>query len=377
MASPYGPAFASPGFAAAAHGTPHTGGRYADDFSRERASGYRTEYSGHGYNDRAHTHNEYDRDLRTSAAPDFAPLLFGAGAASPGIHASPSQNHRSDRYGHEAGYSGNDRGYGGGHSTLQTPAGSQRGRGFFGGAAGRDGNAATPHTGGKRIFGGGVVSATDGTGRSGLGTDPLRVDRSPRLSGKGTPQNDGTPQGHVGTPWAKRGGRGDGIEDRDDENNDENQNNVTLDARWVTMYGFDHHNVGDVLLEFQKDGDIERHVMPQGDGSHSNYCHVRFANAQSAKRAMRRNGKFAGGVMVGVKSLDEKARNELSTSDSLSYNSGKETSTTPCGTRIVRPVNGRTPSSRAHSWRPQKTNGVALQPKRAFWENVKEFIFGL
>ena len=43
--------------------------------------------------------------------------------------------------------------------------------------------------------------------------------------------------------------------------------------------------------------------------------------------------------------------------------------------RIVRAGGARAPSSRPHSWRPTR-DGVALQPRRGFWDKVMEFVFG-
>ena len=91
------------------------------------------------------------------------------------------------------------------------------------------------------------------------------------------------------------------------------------------MYGFDSHRTfNSVLLEFQKDGDIEKHVLPprrdEPDSSNNsgmaNYVHVRFATAQAAKRALRLNGRQVGGMMVGVKTLDAKFRKDVLTGGS-------------------------------------------------------------
>ena len=45
--------------------------------------------------------------------------------------------------------------------------------------------------------------------------------------------------------------------------------------------------------------------------------------------------------------------------------------------RIIRARAGgaAAPSSRPHCWRPTR-DGVALQPRRAFWDKVTEFVFG-
>ena len=96
MASPYGPALGTPSFgaAAAAHGTPMTGGRFQTDDAFGRDSRFERGF-GSGSNPGAFGGDAFpgaraavrDRDLRTSAAPDYAPLLFGA---SPGPVGGPS-----------------------------------------------------------------------------------------------------------------------------------------------------------------------------------------------------------------------------------------------------------------------------------------------
>ena len=77
------------------------------------------------------------------------------------------------------------------------------------------------------------------------------------------------------------------------------------------MYGFDpDRELNAVLLEFQKDGDVEAHVAPR-DEADANFAYVRFADAASARRALRRNGRRAGGRMVGVAPLDARSRAKL------------------------------------------------------------------
>jgi|TARA_B110000977_G_scaffold133936_1_gene170523 hypothetical protein len=173
----------------------------------------------------------------------------------------------------------------------------------------------------------------------------------------------------------------------DDElNGDENEGGKKDDyGRWVTVYGFDSHRTfNSVLLEFQKDGDIEKHVLPprrdEPDSSNNsgmaNYVHVRFATAQAAKRALRLNGRQVGGMMVGVKTLDAKFRKDVLTGGSRDEHDTLTPSRNPA-TRVHRPsAGGVNPQSRAHAWRPDSNTQVKTQPRRAFWEKVTEFIFG-
>mmetsp|Transcript_2459 Transcript_2459/g.9590 ORF Transcript_2459/g.9590 Transcript_2459/m.9590 type:complete len:396 (-) Transcript_2459:905-2092(-) len=394
MASPYGPALGTPGFgaAAAAHGTPMTGGRFQTDDAFGRDSRFGGGF-GSGSNPGAFAGDAFpgsraavrDRDLRTSAAPDYAPLLFGA---SPGPAGAPSPALRG--FDHAAGSFGN--------ASLHTPGpAARRTPGFFG-AGGRDAPGTVhPGTGGKRIFGGGFAPASGGTGAGASDSGHTRSPRSPRLSGKSpSGRADGTPSGHVGTPWANRARRGDetsGAEDFYDAAGADLRDSfgvVRDDERWVVVYGFDpDRELSSVLLEFQKDGDIETHVAPLDDPD-ANFCYVRFADAASARRALRRNGRRAGGRMVGVAPLDARSRAKLRETYGDEGFGGDATETRRDATKVnnssglkkqnARVVRARAgsasaPSSRPHSWRPTR-DGVALQPRRAFWDKVTEFVFG-
>ena len=394
MASPYGPALGTPGFgaAAAAHGTPMTGGRFQmdDAFGSDArfgggfgsGSNPNSAFEGDAFATGAHAAVR-DRDLRTSAAPDYAPLLFGASPGPGGPGPSPARGgfeHAGGAYG---------------VASLHTPGpAARRTPGFFGGGSGREAPGAVhPGTGGKRIFGGGF--APESRGGTGAGASDVsgreRSPRSPRLSGKSpTGRVDGTPAGHVGTPWADRGRRDDGRRrasfdaSRGDFSSSPNGGPGVPafgdDERWVTVYGFDpDRELSAVLLEFQKDGDVEARFVPRDDPE-ANYCHVRFADAASARRALRRNGRRAGGRMVGVAPLDARSRARLRDAygdEGLGERASDGGGSTSGGSsrRIVRAGGARAPSSRPHSWRPTR-DGVALQPRRGFWDKVMEFVFG-
>ena len=394
MASPYGPALGTPGFgaAAAAHGTPMTGGRFQmdDAFGSDArfgggfgsGSNPNSAFEGDAFATGAHAAVR-DRDLRTSAAPDYAPLLFGASPGPGGPGPSPARGgfeHAGGAYG---------------VASLHTPGpAARRTPGFFGGGSGREAPGAVhPGTGGKRIFGGGF--APESRGGTGAGASDVsgreRSPRSPRLSGKSpTGRVDGTPAGHVGTPWADRGRRDDGRRrasfdaSRGDFSSSPNGGPGVPafgdDERWVTVYGFDpDRELSAVLLEFQKDGDVEARFVPRDDPE-ANYCHVRFADAASARRALRRNGRRARGRMVGVAPLDARSRARLRDAygdEGLGERASDGGGSTSGGSsrRIVRAGGARAPSSRPHSWRPTR-DGVALQPRRGFWDKVMEFVFG-
>ena len=137
-------------------------------------------------------------------------------------------------------------------------------------------------------------------------------------------RGDGTPAGHVSTPWAdrssrreqRRGGSGDGAFDAWDDDADADVPNaiseIGKDERWVVVYGFDpDRELNAVLLEFQKDGDVERRTSRRAMRRTPTSAYVRFADAASARRALRRNGRRAGGRMVGVAPLDARSRAKL------------------------------------------------------------------
>jgi hypothetical protein len=94
--------------------------------------------------------------------------------------------------------------------------------------------------------------------------------------------------------------------------------------------------------------------------------------------------------MVGVAPLDARSRAKLRDmygDEGLARREPREgdpsfsrARRTPGGSgprRIVRARAGgaAAPSSRPHCWRPTR-DGVALQPRRAFWDKVTEFVFG-
>ena len=279
----------------------------------------------------------------------YAPLLFSSpGAAHGGAGAyggSPAPSHAG------AGTSGYFTG--GAVGPVLTPGGSARG--FFGGGVHGGTPGAHPSAGGKRIFGGGV--ATD--------PPPSGGDRSPRL-GPSSAANDAA-AGHVGTPWADRRARRERAEpSRDDPDLSPDRvaaSSSAASSRWVTVFGFAPDRLADVLRELQRDGDILRH---EGDGD-ANWRHVQFSDVEGARRALRRDGRRAGGGMVGVK---------LAAAEDVSrLDDGRDDG--DAAARVVRPAAGMTaPSARAHRVRPTR-DGVALQPRRSAWGKIVEFVFGM
>ena len=292
MASPYGPALGTPSFgaAAAAHGTPMTGGRFQTDDAFGRDSRFERGF-GSGSNPGAFGGDAFpgaraavrDRDLRTSAAPDYAPLLFGA---SPGPVGGPSPRARGLRARHRRvrrRVAAHARARGAAH------AGVLRG----GERPGRARRRPSGHRGKenlRRRVRAGERRDRRGRERRFRARALTSLTAAQRYEPRGI-RGDGTPAGHVSTPWAdrssrreqRRGGSGDGAFDAWDDDADADVPNaiseIGKDERWVVVYGFDpDRELNAVLLEFQKDGDVEAHVAPR-DEADANFAYVRFADA--------------------------------------------------------------------------------------------------
>lgn len=126
---------------------------------------------------------------------------------------------------------------------------------------------------------------------------------------------------------------------------------------WVTVYGFTRDEKSLVLREFQRDGDIVNFGTFSDVGASSNWLHVRFATKESARRAMRRNGQTISGIMVGVKSLDEKSKADISSGGA------GEGLISRGGSQVRRVAPSR--------------DGITIQPRqRTTMDKVVEFVFG-
>jgi hypothetical protein len=200
------------------------------------------------------------------------------------------------------------------------------------------------------------------------------------MSVKTSPRGADGPDEHAGTPWAgdrpERGERDDDVRMSTPDGEARGNESDDFSERWVVLFGFTEKALADVLLDFQKDGDVERRVFPRGSTrGEANYCFVRFSDVASARRAARRDGTLSGGAMVGVRRLDATHREMLRLAIVGDAPGGDGVA--PRGAEVVRLKSGgaSAPSSRPHSWRPAR-DGVALQRKRSFWDKVAEFVFG-
>ena len=148
---------------------------------------------------------------------------------------------------------------------------------------------------------------------------------------------------------------------------------------WVTVFGFPPGELTAVLSAFQRDGDVMTHdsFSEGSEGSESvNWVHVRFASRGGAQRALRRNGTMVARCMVGVRRLgpDDRAHVERAYGgEGLGVNHADGVG----GKRIVRPApGGFAPGARPSRFQPSR-EGIALQPRRSWWNNFVEFVFGL
>jgi hypothetical protein len=246
-------------------------------------------------------------------------------------------------------------------------------------------------SGGRRVFGGGASGAEPRTSDGDRGT--------PNTGGSLRGGSKTLDSGHVGTPWGDKSGTGGGggaganrsprspgrggaapINSSLDPEDDDENGGAMQDA-WVTVFGFPPGELTAVLSAFQRDGDVMTHdsFSEGSDGSNSesvNWVHVRFASRGGAQRALRRNGTMVARCMVGVRRLgpDDRAHVERAYGgEGLGVNHADGVG----GKRIVRPApGGFAPGARPSRFQPSR-EGIALQPRRSWWNNFVEFVFGM
>ena len=276
------------------HGPPMTGGRFQTDDAFGRDSGSNAGSA------RARTPARWGRRLprraRSRSRPrsahvggsDYAPLLFGA---SPGPWAaSPARGTE-----HAAGAYGD--------ASLHTPGpAARRTPGFFGAGSGRDAPGAVRPGTGERDPAAGSRRRRDRRGRERRfrARALTSLTAAQRYEPRGTPRGRHA-RGHVSTPWADRSagaaqaaGSGDGAPTRGPAAATDVPNaiseSVKTNGRGVRFRP--RPGAQRRAFEFQKDGDVEaRRAAREADAN----SHVRFADAASARRALRRNGRRAAG----------------------------------------------------------------------------------
>lgn len=81
------------------------------------------------------------------------------------------------------------------------------------------------------------------------------------------------------------------------------------EEEWVTVYGFSPNDTNLVLREFEKCGEILKHVPGPRD---ANWMHILYQNRSAAQNALNKNGIQINGVLIiGVKPLDPMQRQAL------------------------------------------------------------------
>lgn len=81
------------------------------------------------------------------------------------------------------------------------------------------------------------------------------------------------------------------------------------EEEWVTVYGFSPCETNLVLREFEKCGQVLKHVAGPRD---ANWMHILYQNRSDAQKALNKNGMLINGVLiVGVKPLDPMQRQAL------------------------------------------------------------------
>lgn len=399
------------------HGAMGSGNRYGGSLlAGDRAGGYQSSGLGAGgLMGSAGGHNQHGGSygdlggapgsgIGRSQQP-FAPMLFASpggsalggrvgGGYDPSALGSPAHGGLGGAANGGAGGFGGARASTAGYFTggaanggaVHTPGshGLDR-RGSFFGAGER-----TPMTsGGRRVFGGGASGAEPRTSDGDRGT--------PNTGGSLRGGSKTLDSGHVGTPWGDKnagGGGGGAGANRSPRSpgrggaapinpsldpEDDDENGGAMQDAWVTVFGFPPGELTAVLSAFQRDGDVMTHdsFSEGSEGSESvNWVHVRFASRGGAQRALRRNGTMVARCMVGVRRLgpDDRAHVERAYGgEGLGVNHADGVG----GKRIVRPApGGFAPGARPSRFQPSR-EGIALQPRRSWWNNFVEFVFGL
>ncbi|XP_013408984.1 nucleoporin NUP53 [Lingula anatina] len=69
-----------------------------------------------------------------------------------------------------------------------------------------------------------------------------------------------------------------------------------LDETWITVFGFPPNTASFILQQFSQYGNITRHVI----ANEGNWMHIHYQSKLQAKKALSKNGKVFGNIMVGV-----------------------------------------------------------------------------
>ncbi|KAE9585890.1 hypothetical protein Lal_00009891 [Lupinus albus] len=147
------------------------------------------------------------------------------------------------------------------------------------------------------------------------------------------------------------------------------------EEEWVTVYGFSPGDSNLVLREFEKCGDILKHVPGPRD---ANWMHILYQNRSDAQKALNKNGMQINGVLiVGVKLLDPMQREALNEGQNnqifmplpLSSARISETSTLRASSRPYYLQNGNSGV--------RQTGGTIASPTKSLVSKVMDLMFGV
>ncbi|XP_061359147.1 nuclear pore complex protein NUP35 [Gastrolobium bilobum] len=147
------------------------------------------------------------------------------------------------------------------------------------------------------------------------------------------------------------------------------------EEEWVTVYGFSPGDTNLVLREFEKCGEILKHVPGPRD---ANWMHILYQNRSDAQKALHKNGMQINGVLiVGVKPLDPMQRQAL---DERLNNTGfmplpltsariSEASTSKAPSRPYYLQNGNSIA--------RQTGGTIASPTKSLVSKIMDLMFGV
>ncbi|BAT91634.1 hypothetical protein LR48_Vigan05g209100 [Vigna angularis] len=147
------------------------------------------------------------------------------------------------------------------------------------------------------------------------------------------------------------------------------------EEEWVTVYGFSPGDTNMVLREFEKCGEILKHVPGPRD---ANWMHILYQNRSDAHKALNKNGMQINGVLiVGVKLLDPMQRQAL---NERLNNQGfmplplpsvrnSEVSTLKAPARSYYAQNGNSTA--------RQTGGTIASPTKSLVSKIMDLMFGV
>ncbi|KAK2425260.1 nuclear pore complex protein NUP35 [Trifolium repens] len=147
------------------------------------------------------------------------------------------------------------------------------------------------------------------------------------------------------------------------------------EEEWVTVYGFSPYDTNLVLREFEKCGEILKHVPGPRD---ANWMHILYQNRSAAQKALNKNGMQINGVLIiGVKPLDPMQRQALTERLNnqgfmplpLPSARNSEVSTSKAPSRPYYLQNGNATT--------RQTGGTIASPTKSLASKIMDLMFGV